>query len=709
MATIAQIVEQIRHAVYGKDVRENIAQGIEKCYEEAVQRNLNIVYLSNVDNRTSLFNLTAVSGSGSTYVYTMTPYLLKNGAVYGWSECDEEMITFQYSHGSNNIGPTNKSYYMDDQIVSSELSGFAGFVIDRSDKALKIVRLSDITSTMRVLAIFYGSTLTSSLVAFGNERCFYVNGFNTQRIEKAIISNASNSFGALTWSYNNSTGIYTITKNRNNFYIYGIFDNQDTKFIIGGQQSGNVQWVIPSTITSGEISSYAGIYINMTTKQITIEALKDNNTIKYRKALLGLIFSNEYYWFTSKWAESLFTNTYSYANDASDAVMAQSSVRKMIASSTSLISGRVNYTPSEYELEFTSCVFAPSQNVGGWSSSITTTISWASEERRDYTRLIYYDTYHDSIVALCKSNMTPAEIINYNSKKSAYSLICIVWQGTIVYTGGSIIKGAWFVNGRDIFGSESITGKADSFEIFKKVGVIGDSLSVGYMYNKDTQTATARMLEYSWPNYVRKDAGVPWITFGTSGQNVLTWASHSTYGKVQMEAEGNKCQAYIIGLGQNDQSEEAGRHVDLGTSSDISNDPTVVATTYYGGYARIIQLIKLVNPDAKIFCLTNPRSGGNRPAYNTAVRYIAETYYSKAQNVFLVDLANIYSNEFNSGDLPEDSSTITGGHYSPIGYRKIATIIEDAISNVVCNNKSNFIKVAYIDYDHGDPTSNTVA
>lgn len=34
MATIAQIVEQIRHAVYGKDVRENIAQGIEKCYEE---------------------------------------------------------------------------------------------------------------------------------------------------------------------------------------------------------------------------------------------------------------------------------------------------------------------------------------------------------------------------------------------------------------------------------------------------------------------------------------------------------------------------------------------------------------------------------------------------------------------------------------------------------------------------------------------------
>lgn len=35
MATIAQIVAQIRTAIYGKDVRENIAQGIEKCYEDS--------------------------------------------------------------------------------------------------------------------------------------------------------------------------------------------------------------------------------------------------------------------------------------------------------------------------------------------------------------------------------------------------------------------------------------------------------------------------------------------------------------------------------------------------------------------------------------------------------------------------------------------------------------------------------------------------
>lgn len=37
MPTIEQIVEQIRHAVFGKDVRENIALGIEQCYEDATE------------------------------------------------------------------------------------------------------------------------------------------------------------------------------------------------------------------------------------------------------------------------------------------------------------------------------------------------------------------------------------------------------------------------------------------------------------------------------------------------------------------------------------------------------------------------------------------------------------------------------------------------------------------------------------------------
>ena len=48
MPSIDQIVEQIRTAVYGKDVRENIAEGIEKCYEETAQ--ISVTKISGTDD-----------------------------------------------------------------------------------------------------------------------------------------------------------------------------------------------------------------------------------------------------------------------------------------------------------------------------------------------------------------------------------------------------------------------------------------------------------------------------------------------------------------------------------------------------------------------------------------------------------------------------------------------------------------------------------
>lgn len=36
MATIVQDVDQIRHAVYGREVREAIADGIEQCYTDTI-------------------------------------------------------------------------------------------------------------------------------------------------------------------------------------------------------------------------------------------------------------------------------------------------------------------------------------------------------------------------------------------------------------------------------------------------------------------------------------------------------------------------------------------------------------------------------------------------------------------------------------------------------------------------------------------------
>lgn len=241
------------------------------------------------------------------------------------------------------------------------------------------------------------------------------------------------------------------------------------------------------------------------------------------------------------------------------------------------------------------------------------------------------------------------------------------------------------------------------YKVFKRVGVCGDSLSVGYTKDPVSSTVLTRNLPYSWVKCAGRDAHAYWLNFGTTGQNVLTWCSSATYGKVQMEAENNKCQAYIIGLGENDQAGDT----PLGTTADIVNDPDTVATTYYGGYARIIQLLKRRNADAKIFCFTNPRENASRKQYNDAVRYIAETYYTTADNVFLVDLAKDYGWLFTAGNpLYIDKQAVS--HYSSLGYQMLSKINEEAISRVMLKNQLSFLAVPFIPYDTGEPTANTM-
>ena len=382
-----------------------------------------------------------------------------------------------------------------------------------------------------------------------------------------------------------------------------------------------------------------------------------------------------------------------------------------LCSATALISGKANLLSEEKKIVFTKPIFAPSAYVGGFNASLvneTIELDWSEEPYPNYARGIYWNNITGQLEAIYAGNLTNDENFRNRLRKNAYALICIVYQGTFVYTCGSCVPGKWFVNGRDIYGGASSELPPDLFKAFKKVGVIGDSLSVGYMYNKETGVATSRMLDYSWPKQLMKDAGVPWLNLGTSGQNVLTWCSNATYGKVQAEASGNKCQAYIIGLGENDQSDST-RGIPLGSASDIVDDYTQVATTYYGGYARIIQILKHLNPDCKIFCLTNPRAGTGRAEYNVAVRYIATEYYDADDNVFLIDLAYDSPELFNAGTfLPVDSATIEGGHYSAIGYARIASIMGKAISTCIETNQTHFVNVAYVAYDTNDPTANTM-
>ena len=270
--------------------------------------------------------------------------------------------------------------------------------------------------------------------------------------------------------------------------------------------------------------------------------------------------------------------------------------------------------------------------------------------------------------------------------------------------GGTSYKGAP-TRAVDAYAEELARDTGGLFKIFTRVGVIGDSLSVGTTQDPvDTTSWVLRGLRWSWVKQAGRDSGVPWLNFGQHGFNVLTWCSSSVYGKVQMEAEGNLCQAYIIGLGCNDEW-NAGHHVDLGTTEDIVDDPDTVATTYYGGYNRIIQLLKRRNPLCKIFCLTNPMAV-EEAGYNDAVRYIAETHYTPSDGVFLVEWAEAKAALQNPQfGLVHDQ---VGVHFSAVGYRIIATMLEGMIDKVMNKHRAQFMTVAWIPFDTGDPTPDTM-
>lgn len=520
-------------------------------------------------------------------------------------------------------------------------------------------------------------------------------------------------YEALTFNYDSTNNIYTVTVNKN-FSVYGF---SAFKNLVSFGYGSTVDYPMPSSFTASDVSTstFAVICYDRTDSTSATWKIVSMSTFVGDKKLMAIAvaYKERVYFFDDN-LKIMFTNSSSsdvFLGYETNRIRATAFYYPFLCNAVALITGNINYIPSEHKVVITHPIIGPNSNVGGFYSSLqnqTITLDWSEEANLDFIRFIYFDNANSSFVAICSANLTSAERETYRKNKAALSLICAVYQSTFVYTCGACTPGKWFVNGNDVYGGASSEFAPDLFNAFKKVGVIGDSLSVGYMMNKSTGVATSRMLAYSWPKKVMNDAGVPWLNLGTSGQNVLTWCSNGTYGKVQAEASGNKCQMYIIGLGENDQSDST-RGIPLGTSSDIVDNYQTVATTYYGGYARIIQILKHLNQNCKIFCLTNPRTGGSRAEYNVAVRYIAGTYYTAADNVFLVDLANDMPELFNGGTfLPVDSTSITGGHYSAVGYSRIASIMEKAITKVIEANQAQFIDIPYIPYDTGDPTANTM-
>ena len=231
--------------------------------------------------------------------------------------------------------------------------------------------------------------------------------------------------------------------------------------------------------------------------------------------------------------------------------------------------------------------------------------------------------------------------------------------------------------------------KIDSILIFQRVGCIGDSYTSGHIQLKGG-TVISSNPNYAYPHFLEKMTGSIYTNFGRSGASTKSYFQ-TAFDEMGVGAQGNKCQAYIMGLGINDSGYAeipAGVASDIGTNND----------TYTAWYYKLVQkVLSEVNESAKIFMCTMPRVNVND--YNQAVKNIVSYCRNNGQtNVFLCDLYSYmnkyyYQNSYLNRDF-------VNGHYTAVGYEIFGECIYRIISKVIRKNQLYFQNVHLIPYDN---------
>lgn len=233
--------------------------------------------------------------------------------------------------------------------------------------------------------------------------------------------------------------------------------------------------------------------------------------------------------------------------------------------------------------------------------------------------------------------------------------------------------------------------------ILQNIACVGDSLASGELQlnHEDGSQHYFDFYEYSWGKFIEKQTGVFTRVFAQGGMTAKTYrtsfANSRGYWKRELAAN-----AYIIALGVNDL---INNDTPIGDISDICpEDPKKNADTYIGNYAYIIQRYKVIQPDAKFFLVTIPRSsdrGEKRMkkalAQRDAIYKLAEHF----DNCYVIDLYE-YAPDF---DAEFRDTFFLYGHMSPAGYLLISRLLVSYIDYIIRHNMKDFKNVGFMGVD----------
>ena len=231
--------------------------------------------------------------------------------------------------------------------------------------------------------------------------------------------------------------------------------------------------------------------------------------------------------------------------------------------------------------------------------------------------------------------------------------------------------------------------------IFNKIACIGDSLTEGvFEYTENGEVKYAGKPQgfepYSYPSQLARMTGATVGNYGVGGATAKSWLE--TTACTDCFKEENKAQAYIIALGTNDTNYDG----DVNTDIDVSNYNNN-ADTFVGNYAKIIQKCRELQPKAKIFVVTIPKT---RTDYhnawttgNSKIKTVAEKL-----GVYVLDIYT-YSESYDNPDEYK-KHFYTGGHRNAIGYKRTAMEYATYISWIIYNNPNDFRNAQFIGMDY---------
>ncbi len=231
--------------------------------------------------------------------------------------------------------------------------------------------------------------------------------------------------------------------------------------------------------------------------------------------------------------------------------------------------------------------------------------------------------------------------------------------------------------------------------IFRTIAVIGDSLASGEHESNipgEPKNHYHDYYEYSWGQYIARTIGAKVTNYSCGGMTAQHFWNNFSKWRKTWEPE-NICQAYIIALGCNDVNQ-----CEMGSVEDIDlENPENNKETFCGYMGRIMQKIKEVQPKARVFLMTMPRTGYGDERYEREEKKEnhAKLIYEIAklfEFTYVIDLyryAPIYDDEFNK-------RFYLGGHMNSMGYWLTAKMVMSYIDYIIRNNYEDFVQTAFI-------------